>query len=293
MADYEYQRANATRTVCLLEGQADQLRNELIKMRRELTGAQRELANAQRDLERVRLELIASQRTLQFTQQDLSKARRALAKTEQSVKANQTAQLQEVNEQLLIAALKAEALAETAVANLDELARVSQRDPLTDTPNRTLMLDRVETAISTAKRRGTHLAIFFLDIDNFKSINDSFGHSVGDAVVQLFARRLEEVVRDSDTVSRHGGDEFLVLISDLTQIPDVALIAVKMLAALSRPTFIEGHELELSASIGIAVYPEDGTDSLTLISRADAAMYASKRAGSGSFEFYRSIKEES
>lgn len=287
MTEYEYKVASATRTVSLLDAQADKLRQELMKARRDLIEVQRELLTTRGTLERMQLEQTASKRILATTQQDLTKAQRALAETEQAIKQGHSNQLQEANQQLLLAALKAEAVAETAVTHFDELTRVSQRDPLTDTPNRTLMLDRVETALVIARRRGTRAALLFLDVDNFKDINDSFGHAVGDAVVQLFARRLEAVVRDSDTVSRHGGDEFLVLITDIVDRADVALIAVKILTSLKAPSFIASHELNLSASLGIAVYPDDSDDALALIACADKAMYASKRAGAGSFEFYR------
>lgn len=287
MTENEYKIASATRTVNLLDAQADRLRQELDKVRRDLTAAQRELFNTRSELERIQLEQIASKRILTCTQQDLTKAQRALAATEEAIKQGQTGQLQEANQQLLMAALKAEAEVEVAVTHLDELSRVSQRDPLTDTPNRTLMLDRVETALVVAKRRGTRIALLFLDVDNFKKINDTFGHVVGDGVVQLFARRLEAAVRDSDTVSRHGGDEFLVLITDVADSSDVALIAVKILTSLKAPSFIDDHELNLSASLGIAIYPDDAQDAMALIACADKAMYTSKRAGAGSFEFYR------
>lgn len=287
MHDYEYKMAGATRAVDLLNSQADKLRQDLVKARRDLTDAQRVLLNTRSELELLQLEQAACKRLLNITEQDLTKAQRALATTEEAIKQGHSAKLQEANQQLLLAALKADALAETAVTDFHELSRVSQRDPLTDTPNRTLMLDRVETAMAVAKRRGTRLALLFLDVDNFKEINDSFGHAVGDAVVQSFARRLEEAVRDSDTVSRHGGDEFLVLITDIADAADAALIALKILTALKEPSLIAGHELSLSASMGIALYPKDGLDAAALIACADKAMYISKRAGPGSFEFYR------
>jgi len=216
---------------------------------------------------------------------ELMRLRRDLAQVQQDFNGLRAAQLVEANEQLVLAALHAQAVADTAVSNLDELARTAQRDTLTDTPDRALMLDRLDTAIALARRHGARIGVLFVDLDQFKQINDSFGHAVGDAVLQLVARRLESVVRDTDTVSRHGGDEFLVLLPELVQPSDAALIAEKMLAALAEPAPVAGHVLRLSASIGIAVYPEDGTEAQSLISRADAAMYRSKRRGLGGFEF--------
>ncbi len=236
--------AAATRTLALLNDEADGLRTELVQLRRDLAEGQR----------------------------DVSAAR--------------AAQLQEANGQLVLAALHAETVAETAVSDLDELTRSSQRDALTDTPNRALMLDRLERAITTARRHRTCIAVVFLDLDRFKQINDTLGHAVGDQVLQLVARRLESVVRDSDTVSRHGGDEFLMLLTGITRASDAALIADKIIAALSAPGRVSGHVLRLSASVGVAVYPEDGEDAATLINRADAAMYRSKKSGLGGFQFH-------
>ncbi|HET7062691.1 MAG TPA: GGDEF domain-containing protein [Rudaea sp.] len=194
--------------------------------------------------------------------------------------------LAEANEQLVLAALHAESVAETAVSELGELARLGQRDPLTGLPNRLLMLDRLESAIATARRHETRIAVLFIDLDNFKRINDTLGHAIGDEALKLAARRLQSAVRDSDTVSRHGGEEFLVLLPDISQAADTALIAQKLLAALAAPARAGGHRLQLSASVGITIYPEDAEDAQTLISRADAAMYRSKRRGPGGLEFY-------
>jgi len=194
--------------------------------------------------------------------------------------------LAETNEQLVLAALHAESVAETAVCELGELARLGQRDPMTNLPNRLLMLDRLESAIATARRRETRIAVLFIDLDHFKRINDTLGHAIGDEALKLVARRLQSAVRDSDTVSRHGGEEFLVLLPDISQAADAVSIAQKLLAALAAPARAGEHRLHLSASVGITIYPEDAEDAQTLISRADAAMYRSKRRGPGGFEFY-------
>ncbi len=194
--------------------------------------------------------------------------------------------LVDVNEQLVLAALRADSLAETAVSDMQELARASQRDVLTDTPNRALMIDRLEIAIANAQRHETRVAVLFIDLDNFKQINDTLGHAVGDEVLKLVARGLEAMVRHADTVSRHGGDEFVVLLSEISEASDAASIAEKMLAALSAPSRVGTHALRLSASLGIAIYPEDGDTALTLVAHADAAMYRSKRTAPGRFDFY-------
>jgi len=218
--------------------------------------------------------------------EDIASSRRKLADVQREFDATRTAQLLEANEQLVLAALQAESIAEAATGHLDELARASQRDALTDTPNRALMLDRLENAIAMARRHVTRLAVMFLDLDQFKQINDTHGHAVGDEVLQLVARRLESVLRASDTVSRHGGDEFLMLVGEISQASDAAVIAAKVLAALAAPARVGDHLLRLSGSVGIATYPDDGEDAATLISRADAAMYRSKRRKGGAFEYH-------
>ncbi|WP_290652536.1 GGDEF domain-containing protein [Aquisalimonas sp.] len=197
------------------------------------------------------------------------------------------ADLLEVNEHLLLTALQAQMMAEEALQSMGALAQASQRDALTGTPNRALLLDRLESAMAMARRHNTRLALVFIDIDRFKAINDTLGHGVGDEVLKHVARRLQSTVRESDTVSRYGGDEFLVLLTKISQAADAALIAEKMLSALAETAIANGHELQLTASLGITVFPDDGEDTATLIYRADAAMYRAKRLGGGRFEHHR------
>ncbi|HEX7440183.1 MAG TPA: diguanylate cyclase, partial [Caldimonas sp.] len=199
------------------------------------------------------------------------------------------AQLLEANEQLLLAALRAqtdaEAAADTAARTLDEVSRSAELDALTELPNRVRLLDRFAHAIAIAKRHKARLALLFLDLNNFKEINDTLGHATGDEVLKLVAQRLVSSVREADTVSRHGGDEFLILLTEVSQASDAVLIADKVVAALGVPTRVGEHVLRLAASIGISIYPDDGEDAATLIDRADAAMYGAKRRGLGSLVF--------
>ena len=200
--------------------------------------------------------------------------------------------LVEANGALVLSALHADEVAESAVGDLVELMSTVQRDVLTGTPNRALMLDRLDGAIALCRRRGTRGALLFVDLDDFKQINDTLGHAAGDAALCLVARRLEAVVRDSDTVSRHGGDEFLVLLAEISHAGDAALIANKMLKALGVPGESgnpAGALPALSASIGIATFPDDGQDAAVLITHADAAMYGSKKGGRGRFAFYSDL----
>lgn len=217
---------------------------------------------------------------------ELAALRHELAQAQHDFSGRRGEQLRKANEHLVLTALHAETVAATAVSNLGELTHSSQRDALTGTPNRALMLDRLENALAVARRRGTRIAVLFLDLDDFKQINDLLGHAAGDQVLQVVARCLESVVRDSGTVSRHSGDEFLVLLDEISQALDAAAIAENILAALAMPHPVGDHMLALSATLGIAVYPEDGEDAETLIRRADDAMYFSKRRRRGGFEFH-------
>ena len=199
------------------------------------------------------------------------------------------AQLVAVNEQLVIAALNAQTDAKTATQALVEAARSSELDPLTQLPSRALLLDRLTHAIASAKRRGVRMAVLFLDVDDFKVINDTLGHAAGDAALGLVARRLAASIRAADTVGRYGGDEFLILLSEVSRPADAIGIAHKLNAAVAVPTGVNEHVLRLSASIGIAIFPDDGDDATTLIERADAAMYDAKSRGLGHFAFHGEV----
>ncbi|HEY9511638.1 MAG TPA: GGDEF domain-containing protein [Rhodanobacter sp.] len=217
----------------------------------------------------------------------LAALRRSLANVQRDFS---TSQLKEANEKLMLAVAQADTIAASAVHQLDQLVQTSQRDVVTGIPNRALILDRLDNAIALARRHGTHIAVAFLDLDHFKPINDSLGHASGDQVLQLVARRLQAVVRDSDIVSRYGGDEFLVLLTEVSQPADAALIAEKMLFALTAPSVVGRHRLQVSASLGLAIYPQDGDDAQTLIEQADAAMYRVKRGGGANFDFHRAAR---
>src|SRR5712671_1296109 len=167
------------------------------------------------------------------------------------------------------------------------MAHQAQHDVLTDLPNRLLLNDRITQAMALARRQKTKLAVLFLDLDRFKHINDSLGHDVGDRLLQAVARRLLGCVRGSDTVSRHGGDEFVVLLSQVRRARDAAVSAEKILVALGAPHRIGQHDLRLTASMGIATYPEDGADAETLMRHSDLALLHSKDAGGNSYRFFK------
>jgi len=171
-------------------------------------------------------------------------------------------------------------------ASEEQIRHLAQHDLLTRLPNRLLLTDRVEMALARSERNGAHVALLFIDLDRFKLVNDSLGHETGDQVLQIVAERLSGALRLSDTVSRQGGDEFIVLLTEVEEVEDVGRVAAKLLAEIARPCRIGGHELVLSASIGIVTAPENGRDMTTLLRNADAAMYAAKAAGRNRYQFF-------
>jgi diguanylate cyclase (GGDEF)-like protein/PAS domain S-box-containing protein len=163
---------------------------------------------------------------------------------------------------------------------------MAYHDPLTGLPNRRLGIDRLNQAIAYADRAGSKTALIFLDLDNFKTINDSFGHAVGDLLLQAVASRLSECTRDCDTICRQGGDEFLLVLGNVQNADAITAVTEKILETLSATFEIEGNELSTSTSIGIAVYPDDGRDIETLLKRADTAMYHAKETGRNAYSFF-------
>jgi diguanylate cyclase (GGDEF)-like protein len=214
-------------------------------------------------------------------------------------------------QELRAAAMRA--AAEVAEAAALQVAHSAEHDFLTGLPNRMLLNDRVSQAIALARRHKKHAAVLFLDLDGFKHINDSLGHGVGDKLLQSISTRLVACVRSSDTVSRQGGDEFVVLLSEVEESEDAAIAATRivhamagthsidqydvhldvataagrMLQAVAEPHFVDHHNLHVTASIGVSVYPDDGVDAETLIKNADTAMYQAKENGRQSFQFFK------
>ena len=174
-----------------------------------------------------------------------------------------------------------------------QIEKLATHDALTELPNRNLLTDRLMQAINHARRTELGLALLFIDLDRFKFVNDSYGHPVGDALLKVFARELQNMVRRSDTVARLGGDEFVILLTDLKKTSlDASIVASKVLDRFSRPLAVDDLELTITASVGISLYPEDGQDLDALLKNADVAMYRSKELGRNSFQFYRAEMRE-
>jgi diguanylate cyclase (GGDEF)-like protein/PAS domain S-box-containing protein len=177
----------------------------------------------------------------------------------------------------------------TALQRIDSEARLAylaQFDPLTGLPNRALLADRFSQIIVQAKRRGSPLAVLFIDLDEFKAVNDTLGHAGGDALLREVAARLQAAVRTGDTVARISGDEFAIVVADLLRPEDAALVAQKVIDNLAEPVQIQDSEVFVTASVGIAAFPADGADAETLIGAADAAMYRAKQSGRNTYQFF-------
>ncbi len=168
----------------------------------------------------------------------------------------------------------------------EKFAHLAHHDPLTQLPNRLLLTERLEQAIAQAARHQTKFALMFLDVDNFKHINDSLGHPVGDQLLRVIARKLNGALRDEDTVARVSGDEFVILLNGIDDPYQAAVVAEKLTSSVALPCQLDQHEIAVTSSVGICLYPDDGNTPATLLRNADAAMYHAKEAGRNTFRFY-------
>lgn len=190
-------------------------------------------------------------------------------------------------------ALEKQRLVEEKQRAEQQLAYMATHDALTGLPNRVLFNDRLTMALAHAHRNQRELAVMLLDLDHFKDVNDTLGHSVGDQLLQTVGDRLMSLLRKSDTVARMGGDEFMLILSEIPRVEDTAKIAQKILEAFRKPFVFDGHELHVTTSIGIAIYPYDGKDADMLMKNVDVAMYRAKNQGRDNYQYYsRKGKEE-
>lgn len=174
----------------------------------------------------------------------------------------------------------------TALETSRQMSHLAQHDVVTGLPNRLLLHDRLSEAIALGRRRGKPLAVCFLDVDGFKDINDALGHAVGDLLLRSIAARVSGALRASDTVSRYGGDEFVIVLSEIEHAEDAGRVAGKILQAVSEPHGINAQMVNITASVGVTLFPDHGLDAETLIANADAAMYDAKRAGLGQYRIF-------
>ena len=196
------------------------------------------------------------------------------------------AQLREANESLVIATVQAMTMTEAAAKASDQMAYMAEHDFLTGLPNRALLTDRLAQSLALAKRHDKKVALLFADLDHFKHVNDSLGHAVGDQLLQSVAKRMEACIRHSDTVSRQGGDEFVVLLTEVEELQDATLTAEKLIKTVTKPLRIDGHRLHVTLSVGISLFPDDGKDVETVLRNADTAMYHAKKSGRNKYQVF-------
>ena len=194
-------------------------------------------------------------------------------------------ELVEANEKLVIATLQAYSERDASVRKLRNMEHSAGLDTLTGLATRVVLLDRFRHAIVRSKRRGERLALLFIDLNKFKHINDTFGHAAGDQVLKIVARCFAAASRKADTVCRYGGDEFVILLENISEVSDVVAVVEKIILSLGLPDRVGPYAIGLSASIGISLYPDHGEEAEMLIALADKAMYSAKRIGNGRFIF--------
>lgn len=208
------------------------------------------------------------------------------ARTKEVLAEHTATQLREANERLVVVAVQAQTMTEAAEGATAQMSYMAQHDVLTGLPNRALLTDRLAQSIALAQRHSQKVVLAYLDLDNFKHINDSLGHSVGDALLQAVARRLIGSVRQSDTVCRQGGDEFVLVLAEMETAQDAARAAAMLIEATCEPYRVGNHQLQVSASIGLSIYPDDGSDIESLLRHADTAMYHAKKNGRSNFQMF-------
>lgn len=195
--------------------------------------------------------------------------------------------LRQANEHLVISSVQAHTMTEAVQKAKDEMGHIAHHDFLTGLPNRLLLAERIVQSLALAKRHDKQLAVLFVDLDRFKVINDSLGHTIGDTLLQAVAQRLQASVRGTDTVSRQGGDEFIILLSEVNDEQTVGGFADKVCKAIGVPFTLGDQVLHIGASVGVSMYPEDGEEPEALIHNADAAMYHAKHSRRGRFAFFK------
>jgi diguanylate cyclase (GGDEF)-like protein len=283
-------RASTRRTAVARRSPGDGARAPSLAEREAAILTEEQASRERREAED-RREAAADRRERSVDRREAATARReqALLPREQAAKAaarasaRAAAKVRRVNERLVLTTVKAQTRTEAAEQVSAAMSQAAEHDFLTGLPNRSLLADRLERSMAFARRQGHKVALLFLDLDHFKQINDTLGHSAGDLLLQSIARRLQSCVRQTDTVCRQGGDEFVLLLSEIRKARDAILTVRKVIAAMVPPHRIDGHLVAVTVSIGISCFPDDGVDPEALVKAADQAMYMAKQNGRNRF----------
>jgi len=261
-AETAEQTPELSETGVLNREEAAEVREEAADIREEAADAREEAADLREEAADLREEAADAREEAALRAQKMTKA-----------------QLLEANDRLIVAMAHAQKMTEAAKQATAQMSYMAVHDFLTGLPNRLLLTDRLKQSIAFAQRYGNKVALMYLDLDHFKHINDSLGHAIGDQLLKSVAKRLQTHARLSDTVSRQGGDEFVVLMPEVGKVQDTAFFAEKLIEVMAQPHLVAGHMLHVTLSIGISLYPDNGQDVETLIKNADTAMYHAKKNG--------------
>ncbi len=264
---------------------ADQ-REDIANLRQDTADQREDIANLREDAADLRQVTADLRQVAADLRQEAADLREESATAKATLSASTQAQLREANERLVVATIQAQTMTETAELATEQMSYMAEHDFLTGLPNRALLTDRLVQSIALAERHGKKVALMYLDLDHFKHINDSLGHAVGDQLLQSVAKRLQTSVRLYDTVSRQGGDEFVVLLPEVEEVQDAVRAAKKLIEAMAQPHHINGQLLRATVSIGISIYPDDGKDLETVVKNADTAMYQAKKIGRNTYQVF-------
>ncbi|MGD0586684.1 MAG: EAL domain-containing protein [Oryzomonas sp.] len=286
-ADLREDTADLRQDTADLRQETADLRQATADQRQDTADLRQEAADQRQDTADLRQEAADQRQDTADLRQEAAELREETGRAIDEHSERAKAQLREANENLVVATVRAQAMTEAAEQATVQMAYMAEHDILTGLPNRALMTDRLMQSIALAKRHGgKKVALMYLDLDHFKHINDSLGHEVGDRLLVSAARRLQACVRLSDTVSRHGGDEFVILLAEVEDVQDAVHIAEKLMEAMAKPHLIGDHQLHITLSIGISLYPDDGKDVETVIRNADTAMYHAKKKGRNKYQVF-------
>jgi diguanylate cyclase (GGDEF)-like protein len=286
-ADLRDDKANQREDTADQREYSADIREDTADQREETANRRQEEAERQQDIAQLREDNADLRQLAADLREKTMRTRRRAEKAKATLSARSEAQMREANEHLVVAMVHAQSMTDIAEQATRQMAYMAQHDFLTGLPNRALLTDRLSQSMVIAQRHGgKKVALMYLDLDHFKHINDSLGHEVGDKLLQSVAQRLQASVRHSDTVSRHGGDEFVILLAEIKDFRDAATAAEKLMATMDKPHLIAGNQLHVTLSIGISLYPDDGTDVETVVRNADTAMYHAKRSGRNKHQFF-------
>jgi len=292
-AELRQRTADLRKEAAVLRHGSSDLRLDTADQREDIANQREDIADQREDIADQREEVANLQQGTANQRQNIADLREKVQRTERRAakskalgSARAAANIRDANEYLISATVHALKMTEVAEQATQKMAHMAEHDFLTGLPNRALLTDRLAQSIALAQRHGKKVALMYLDLDHFKHINDSLGHAVGDQLLQSVAKRLHACVRLSDTVSRQGGDEFVVLLDDIEEVQDATLSAKKLIEAVGRPYLVGGHRLHVTLSIGISLYPDDGEDVETVFRNADIAMYQAKRNGRNNYQIF-------